>query len=220
VEARPELWDGTDGGSDGRSGLLVIAAFALGQAIHINNGVIHPAAIAWLTIAIITAAAAMLPAIHRRFRVLPKIPVASLNVMFIAIQLAELAVDVAARSERLAMFLSFFLSAAGVGLILVQPKRIWQAVALVVLGHLSAGALTIQSTPRPGIDVWYFQQGSTDALLHGQDPYAARFRDIYGLGSPYYAPDMAVNGWLTYSFPYPPLTLFFDAPGRLFGDVR
>ncbi len=39
--------------SQGAAVMLILAAFALGQAIHINNGSWHPIAMAWLTLSIV-----------------------------------------------------------------------------------------------------------------------------------------------------------------------
>ncbi len=71
----------------------------------------------------------------------------------------------------------------------------------------------------PHIDVWDFQQDSTAALMHGQNPYTVHYRNIYGPGVDL-GPGTVVDGWTTFSFPYPPLTLLLDIPGRLIGDVR
>jgi hypothetical protein len=204
-----------------RDALIVIGAFALGQAIHVNNGVIHPGAIAWLMLALLSFITAFMPAVLAKFEILSKTPPILVLSVCAGIQLIELMWDNLGSMESKAIMTSLGLSAAGVLLAMYRPARLWQGVAIMVLGHFFAGAITIQNFPRPGIDVWNFQDDSTAALLHGQDPYAVRFRDIYGPQLGFYSPGMAVDGWLIYSFPYPPLMLILTAPGRFFGgDVR
>ncbi|HMB95093.1 MAG TPA: hypothetical protein VKK61_03560, partial [Tepidisphaeraceae bacterium] len=210
----PTLSDSTSS----RDALLVLGAFTVGQAIQVDNGVIHPAALGWLCLSIICFTAAMMPAIHRRFTLFSKINTTWLLLACMSIQWAELLVwDIRWGSRTAAMVGCLLLVVVGVMLSFRVAR--W-GLLLIVLGHFFAGALTIQSSPKPGIDVWYFQDESTAALLHGRYPYAVRFRDLYGPETGFYSPGMSVNGWLTYSFPYPPLMLLTTAPGRFFGDVR
>ena len=90
-------------------------------------------------------------------------------------------------------------------------------LALLICGHALAGAFTIWSMPIPIIDVWFFQQQSAAALLEGRDPYGVRYRDVYSRNLGFYGENVSVDGWLQYSFPYPPLTLLLVAPGYLLG---
>ncbi|MDP9174578.1 MAG: hypothetical protein M3O30_12025 [Planctomycetota bacterium] len=75
---------------------------------------------------------------------------------------------------------------------------------------------------RPGIDVYVFQQRSANELLHGRDPYATRFPNVYEPDTPFYGPGVVdANNWLTYGFPYPPLSLLMVMPGYILGgDCR
>ena len=77
----------------------------------------------------------------------------------------------------------------------------------------------IRQLPDPFIDVWDFQQDASAALLHGQNPYEVRLRNIYE-SKVLYGPGTVVDGFLTLRYPYPPLTLLMTAPARLLGDVR
>jgi hypothetical protein len=87
--------------------------------------------------------------------------------------------------------------------------------------HLALGVLLIYSFPRPVIDVYIFEQEAATALVHGHDPYAVRFRDVYGRDSTkHYGAGTVVNGKLQYGYPYPPVPLLLGVPGLAAGDVR
>jgi hypothetical protein len=76
--------------------------------------------------------------------------------------------------------------------------------------------------PYPHIDVLTFQQRAAEALQHGCNPYQVRYLNVYGPDTPYYGKGViGPDGYLTYSFPYPPLSLLLVMPGQLIlHDVR
>lgn len=83
------------------------------------------------------------------------------------------------------------------------------------------GVWQLRHTPAPAIDVYTMHQDASAALLSGANPYAIRSRDIYFPEGGHYAPGSAANGWLTFGFPYPPLSLFISSLGYLIaGDCR
>jgi len=92
---------------------------------------------------------------------------------------------------------------------------------LLLLCFALLGIVVIRASPRPRIDVWVFQQGGADALLHGANPYSASYPDIYGPDAlAPYAPEL-LQGRRVAAFPYPPLTLLVGAPAfAAFGDIR
>src|SRR5438876_3211729 len=94
------------------------------------------------------------------------------------------------------------------------------ALVLLLVMWLAMGMWIIRNTPNPYIDVFSFQQEAAQGLLHGQNPYAMRYTNIYGQGSPVYAQDVQKNGKLDFGFPYTPLSLFMVVPGYLAGDHR
>src|ERR1022692_3199782 len=63
------------------------------------------------------------------------------------------------------------------------------------------------------IDVFQFQQTSSQALLHGQNPYSpiVPSPEIVAPGVP---------AWLQLHFPYGPILPVLEAPFRLLGDIR
>jgi hypothetical protein len=63
------------------------------------------------------------------------------------------------------------------------------------------------------IDVFQFQQTSSQALLHGQNPYSPI------VPSPEIVPP-GVPAWLHLHFPYGPTLPVLEAPFRLLGDIR
>ena len=106
-------------------------------------------------------------------------------------------------------------------LILLKPSLKTVGLLTLIAGYALAGADVILNTKDVWIDVWYFQQESTAALLRGQNPYEVRYRNIYyGTTADYYGPGVSDGEYLTVSHPYPPLTLLLTAPARLLGDVR
>lgn len=70
------------------------------------------------------------------------------------------------------------------------------------------------------IDVYYFQQHSAAALLHGINPYTLTTENIYGRSTAFYDPHMVVDGRVQIGFPYPPASLFFVLPAYPLGDIR
>jgi hypothetical protein len=92
---------------------------------------------------------------------------------------------------------------------------------LLLLCFVVLGVVVLRASPRPWIDVWVFQQGGADALLHGVNPYSASYPDIYGPNALQpYAPEL-LQARRVMAFPYPPLTLLVGAPAfAALGDIR
>jgi hypothetical protein len=82
------------------------------------------------------------------------------------------------------------------------------------------GGWVLHNSQTPWIDVFVFQRDGAAALLHGQNPYALTFPNIYGNGV-YYGPGMIANGRVLFGYVYFPLTLLMVLPGAIFfDDVR
>jgi uncharacterized membrane protein len=56
--------------------------------------------------------------------------------------------------------------------------------------------------------------------LHGENPYSVRYRNPYDPDTSFFGPGTVENGWMTSSYPYPPLMAILSSAGRAFGDVR
>jgi hypothetical protein len=77
---------------------------------------------------------------------------------------------------------------------------------------------TIHASPRPFIDVWYYEQRAAEALLHGDNPWAIDYPNIYG-NTAFIDPSLLKNGRVAYHM-YPPLSVILTLPGYLLGDAR
>ncbi|MGO9828627.1 MAG: hypothetical protein ACLPJH_00695 [Myxococcaceae bacterium] len=84
--------------------------------------------------------------------------------------------------------------------------------ALLAVCFVAAGFWVLRASARPAIDVFIFQQQSSDALLHGRNPYSLTFPNIYG-HTQFYGPEVTDGRTLFFGFPYPPFSLFLAALG-------
>ena len=216
---------------------MVIAAVALGLAIQVRDGEYAPVALGLLTMAIIAlgvtlSGAFLTPRVlfRRRGESLwagrfgPQLP-AQLLGGGLAIQFAVLfaswpGTDLPHRSGwqlwpfQLGLALAVLLVIAGLSR---APAfaAVWFPALLAV--SLLLGIWMIHASPRPHIDVWMFQQDGARELLHGGNPYAMTFPDIYHSTFPGHAPaygnGLVVNDRLEFGFVYPPLSLLLSTMG-------
>jgi hypothetical protein len=93
------------------------------------------------------------------------------------------------------------------------------AIPLLLLAHALAGFWILRHA-FPETDVFNFQRGSLEALRHGVDPYAIKFRNIYHPNTSFYGPGLVKNGILQFGYPYPPLPLFLTWAALPAGDIR
>ena len=105
----------------------------------------------------------------------------------------------------------------------MAESRFVQMALLLLFVILAIG--TVRANPTPHIDVWVFQQQGADELLHGRDPYAMTFPDIYHSTLPghqqVYGAGLVVNDRLQFGFPYPPVSLILSTLGyAAAGDHR
>ncbi|HSZ18983.1 MAG TPA: hypothetical protein VK770_04280 [Candidatus Acidoferrum sp.] len=216
---------------------MALCALFLELAINVDEGQYVPIALLWLTIALIVC----FTAVVLRFRQ---------NVQdFLVQRFAGILVVVVVVAACIVLFqsikditicLSVFVLVA-VGLLQAADLGAWALPLLVltVVGFCVVSALTFVSPQRqrdPHIDVFLFQQSSAEALLHGGNPYTTHIQNIYsynsravfqnplryGPGTTAYGPGVVGDdGWLTYGFPYPPLSLLMVLPAYLLGgDCR
>lgn len=100
------------------------------------------------------------------------------------------------------------------------PKVRAPAVVGAIVIHAACFSFFILTMVPGDIDVDLFQQEGSAALLSGRNPYALRFPNIYGTEAPVYSPEFLDGAFLTFGFPYPPLSLLMAVPGYLLGDYR
>lgn len=228
---------------------LAAAAVALGYAVQVSNGNLHPTSVLWLTVALaccviavlihplqstadVPLGSARLPLLKRAVAWLARLgssPIVWVLGLGLAFQFAKLLTDPPAmylqltRAQDAVPFLSGLALAAvlgGAGLS-GSPWLGRLRMPLLLATHFVLGVWLIRSSPSPSIDVFVFQRDSAVALLHGANPYSITFPDIYYSGSPFYGPGLSVHGRLTFGFPYPPLSLLLVLPGQLLGgDFR
>ena len=103
----------------------------------------------------------------------------------------------------------------------LRPAFLRVRFGLLLALAFAMGAAVIQRAPRPWIDVWYFQQLGSEALVAGENPYRIGYPDLYSAsGLPFHDPRLLRDGKF-YGLPYPPLVVLLATPARLlFGDVR
>jgi hypothetical protein len=204
--------------------LYFLSAFTIGQAIQINDGMLHPAGLGWLGLTLVILASALRP----QDRLLPRVAKLSPTMIVaiaLGIQWGEQLFWGIRWSERTVGSIGWFIAAMGIAglgaaIIVRFARRAPLGLAILILGHLLASYYVIGSQPQPRIDVWHMQQTGATALLHGENPYENIYRNIYDPDTSFYGPGMCKDGWLTCGFPYPPLSIIAALPGRMIGDVR
>lgn len=208
-------------GGDSATSALAMALFAMavGYSIHISKGYYSPRALLWLTIGLVFCAAAIvLPALGE-VEWLARRSLAPLLAVGIAMQAALLMTH--GHCEGLVC--------AGVGIILflgwlqffdLHRLRIPVIVIMAATFVVAAGA-RLNSLKDPPIDVYLWQQSTSAALMHGTDPYEVRIPNLYR-NVRFYGPGLTdQHGYVTFGFPYPPLSLLMVLPGFLVrGDIR
>jgi hypothetical protein len=204
------------------------AAIALGYAVQVANGNLAPDAILWLSVALVLALAGVfVPRVAPAERVcsvaLPLLMAAGLAFQFSMLATHTPGIYLQLRDNRdfLPYTIGLVVSALLVGSALSRERLLGPVhVPAILLAHFFLGVWLIHASPNPSIDVYVFQRDSSNALLHGQNPYAITFPDIYG-ASPFYGPGVSVGGRVLYGFPYPPLSLLLALPAHVFaGDYR
>ncbi|PZR10523.1 MAG: hypothetical protein DI536_19980 [Archangium gephyra] len=209
--------------------LLTIICFALGQALQSSDGRLEPGAFRWLLVALLAGAVTLWGA----RRIAPEVFATIQGFLVIVAVLWEVVQQFfrspgANVSGSLVPFFAGIVVMAVTFLVgQVSGDRQQRATPFIVSGvFLLLGVWLFHVSPAPDIDVFVFQTESADALMHGQNPYALRFRDIYSGRAQYdaralYGDGLSVNGVLQFGFPYLPWSLLLTTPSQLvFGDYR
>jgi hypothetical protein len=229
---------------------MVVAAVMTGLAIQLQNGEYTPAAMGLITVALIASVFAVG---FSNINVSGEGPASQLTMALLAVGLAAQfaalflawpGVDLPHLGGRQLLPFQAGLSLAAGLLVLgalessgktrigyfdkrgmgVPPMAfIWFPLLLIIF--LLLGIWMVHSSPRPAIDVWEFQQRAAHELLHGRNPYAMTFPDIYHSTHPghqqVYGPGLVVNDQLQFGFPYPPVSLLLATIGyAVAGDHR
>jgi len=101
-----------------------------------------------------------------------------------------------------------------------KPGMKW-ALPMFLIAHTAATVVFLRWSPA-AIDVQVFLHDGAIAVLHGHNPYAMTFPNVYPshLSDLFYGPGVVMNGRITSGFPYLPVSLLVAIPGQLLGDVR
>lgn len=206
---------------------LLLSGALVGAAAAINDGRLHHLGVQWLTLGLLSMACGLLlcrSTVARGGVSLSLLSTAAAIV--VAFQLAHLwlcGVQTSAGGNLPVEALRSCVVVFGLGVaVALLTRRQALGGAIVVAAFATAAFAAIWTHPHPRIDVWMFQTESAQALLDGGHPYGVRYRDVYWPAgtADFYGPGASVDGWLTYSFPYPPASLLLVLPGQLAGDVR
>src|SRR5688572_1759590 len=73
-----------------RAVMLVGGAVALGQAVAMNNGNIHPAALGWLGLGIVCLIGSLVPSLARGSTLVARLRVSTIIIAALAVQLGQL----------------------------------------------------------------------------------------------------------------------------------
>jgi len=226
---------------------MALLAFCVGGAINVSLGDYSRGAIIWLSIAaLICLLAVALPAIAR-LQSLAARSLTAVLVIGIAFQCgmllrggvggaqgSPLVHDAYADATVLTGLI--FVGALGCVQAFIQRRLRWPLILIMLVAFCLVGTTQFRRYLNgvPGVDVFFFQQQACDALvhdrnlheppaiLHGRNPYAMRYHNIYEPDTPFYGPGVVdQDNFLTYGYPYPPLSLLMVLPGYLLGgDCR
>jgi hypothetical protein len=215
--------------------LLGIAAFALGQALQLGNGFITTPAIAGLTIALICAgesvATQRLSFSSVSYKALWVVFVTGLMVQIIELLMTLPGVFILPTYLPQLWWYQVYVAIGGVCALLSLAPRTWFSgsirvilIVTVFLAVLSAGVWVIRASPQPFIDVYIFEQTSSQALLRGQNPYELTPPNIYSDTNSHgvlYGAELVKDGKMTIGNPYPPLSIYLSFLGYVVaGDIR
>ena len=206
----------------------VVAVIAIGQAMTWAGRTFSWASLAWATVALfaMAAAVALRPGTGGS-RVVSRLYQAAI-VIGVTLGLVQLPlVHQFVMVPQLRPVVTPFIEMAALAAILVSLVLFSRRRGLVLAGfivllvvHAFMGLWYLHLSTAPKIDVYLIQRLGCDALVHGHNPYAITFPNIYGPNQYEYPPSSVVNGVVQCGYFYPPLSLVLDVPGYLLGDVR
>ncbi len=213
------------------SGLVAAGAVVAGLALFLSNGALHPPALAGVTFATLAALGALLlergepggasASAGRRW---------TSGILWVGIA-ASFAIDATYLPGVYVepAGLHWFRPVLGAFGLLVATHAVaappWLArvrFGLELVAAAVLGGIVIEAAPAPAIDVWYMERMGATALLHGVNPYASAYPNIYGPLANYISGALlSPDRTLILAFPYTPLTLLAVAPATaLLSDPR
>ena len=209
--------------------LVAAAALALGQAIQVNNGFMHPRAFGWLVATLVLALAAVITsrkALHVRW--IGSDVLSALLCVGVLLQIGQIMTaaplmyaPISRGADVSLIAIGALLMAAFVAMIAVGQTRIRRAAFIALLiCHASLGLWALKTVPEPKMDVVTVQRKAIAQLADLKSPYSFTFPNIYG-NTHFYGEGLTSGDEVLFGLPYPPLTLAFTAPAQwAFGDFR
>jgi hypothetical protein len=211
--------------------LLGLAALALGQALQKSHGFLTAPGLVWLTIALLCSGASA----ASQYLSFPKVSGRFLRAVLVtglAWQIFQLVTTYSyinilpSHIPILWQFQTSMILGGICALISLTPWA-WRSsylrrglIASTFFAILLAGIWVIRTSPNPFIDVYVYQQTSSEALLNGQNPYELTPPNIYG-NIDFYGPELVKDGNMTIGNPYPPLSIYLSFLGYVMaGDIR
>jgi len=209
-----------------RASFFALLLIVLGQLLQASDGHYTPEAIRWLLLA---SALGLFGLVAPPVRALENLGIQTPVAVLLAglvLQFTEVLTHPPGVFLRPVGGWMDFLAAVGAAAVLAGSLAFagasWARIGTAFLSvcFLAAGLWVLRSSPRPTIDVFMFQQQSSDALLHGHNPYTLTFPNIYG-HTRFYGAEITDGRTLFFGFPYPPLSLFLATLGfAATGDHR
>jgi hypothetical protein len=200
---------------------MALAACLLGFAVEIRHGLYDPTALLLLTLTILVCGVAVGAPRSLQIASLPKGLATALLLVGIVSQLAAILLH------------NYVYAFVNGGTLVIFALALPQAFNLGrfrwVCAALMLGAFAIVASRAfllnwrdPHIDVYLFQQWTSDGLLHLRNPYTMRYPSLQPYGTTLYGRGVVdQNNWLTYGFPYPPFSLLMVLPAYVIGgDCR
>jgi hypothetical protein len=206
--------------------LLILAAFSLGIAIQIRDGLYDKWAFVALTIAVVAALAIYVAPSCPSLEKLRGRPLRWLLACGIAINFALLLLSKRPGSWHGPMITPMFRVWVGVAalsavMIFCLPRFAKVFLLVAVAAFLVNGAWIIRQVPRPYMDVWMLQTEGVKAFTHGNNPFGTPFPDIYHRPELYGPGAIHADGLVHLGFPYPPMVFWMDWIGYVIGgDYR
>jgi hypothetical protein len=202
---------------------LLLSALCIGYAIDINNGMYgyDRRPIFWLSIAIAIAVGAFLVKPTPGIESILARRITTALTLGIVVEGAILLHEETNVEPKIAVALGLIMALGAFQSARLRGLRLPLLVIMFVT-YFIVSCVYVHTYRDQTIDVLIFQQDGARAILHGHNPYAIRFPNIYPRHTPFYGPGVVDdNNRLTYGFPYPPLSLLMVLPSYIAsGNVR
>jgi len=198
------------------------AAFVIGHALRISNGMYDSSALIWLTAGLVLAWLAIL---SRQWT--PTFLTILVCVVGLLWQIRQDMTD-APVVDCTSPYVWFFFGAVAIPIFAVSAvgsvllvRFAWRVfIPLLLATYFITGVVLLHTSKPPFIDVYEISELSCQAISHGISPYATSISA--GRRDPGWYPNgSTVNGRIQYGYPYTPLDLAIEYPGYLLtGDFR